>query len=108
MSSDEQPEAGTFEAQPDTMAEPDVPARSLGADRPQTLREAVEDCMERYFEQLDGDSTTNLYELVMNEVEAPLLEAVLRHTGSNQSRASIILGVNRGTLRKKMKQHGLL
>lgn len=73
-----------------------------------TLRCAVERSMARYFEQLDGDTTTNLYELVMNEVEGPLLEAVLRHTGSNQSKASIMLGLNRGTLRKKMKQHGLL
>ncbi|MEX1196745.1 MAG: DNA-binding transcriptional regulator Fis [Pseudohongiellaceae bacterium] len=73
-----------------------------------TLRCAVERSMARYFEQLDGDTTTNLYDLVMNEVEGPLLEAVLRHTGSNQSRASIMLGLNRGTLRKKMKQHGLL
>lgn len=73
-----------------------------------TLRSAVERSMALYFEQLDGDTTTNLYDLVMNEVEGPLLEAVLRQTGSNQSKASIMLGLNRGTLRKKMKQHGLL
>ncbi len=76
--------------------------------QPMTLRTAVEQSMARYFEQLDGDTTSNLYALVMNEVEGPLLEAVLRHAGSNQSKASIMLGLNRGTLRKKMKQHGLL
>jgi Fis family transcriptional regulator len=73
-----------------------------------TLRCAVERSMTRYFEQLGGDTTTDLYNLVMKEVEGPLLEAVLRQTGSNQSKASIMLGLNRGTLRKKMKQHGLL
>ncbi|MDT8428401.1 MAG: DNA-binding transcriptional regulator Fis [Pseudomonadales bacterium] len=80
-------------------------------DNPETsgsLRQEVEKCLKKYFEQLDNTSVTGLYDLVLAEVEAPLLEAVLRHAGSNQSKASIILGMNRGTLRKKMKQHGLL
>jgi Fis family transcriptional regulator len=45
---------------------------------------------------------------VMSEVEAPLLEAVMRYTRKNQSRASIMLGLNRGTLRTKLKLYGLL
>jgi len=73
------------------------------------LRAAVERSIDRYLSQLGNDSSvTDLYQLVLSEVEAPLLEAVLDYTGSNQSRASIMLGLNRGTLRKKMKQHGLL
>lgn len=78
------------------------------ADSHFSLREAVEYSMEQYFGQLGEDDVTGLYELVLNEIEGPLLEAVLNHTGSNQSKASIILGLNRGTLRKKLKQHGLL
>jgi Fis family transcriptional regulator len=46
--------------------------------------------------------------MVMSEVEAPLLEAVMRYTGNNQSKASIMLGLNRGTLRTKLKNYGML
>lgn len=73
-----------------------------------SLREAVEHSLEQYLSQLGDDSVTGLYDLVINEIEGPLLEAVLNHSGSNQSKASIMLGLNRGTLRKKLKQHGLL
>ncbi|MGJ8688193.1 MAG: DNA-binding transcriptional regulator Fis [Gammaproteobacteria bacterium] len=76
--------------------------------QPSTLRKDVERALQQYFENVGDDSVTNLYQLVLNEVEAPLLEAVLRHSGSNQSKASIMLGLNRGTLRKKLKQHGML
>jgi Fis family transcriptional regulator, factor for inversion stimulation protein len=73
------------------------------------LRQAVERVMQSYLKDLgDDDLVNDLYELVLSEVEAPLLQAVLRHTNSNQSRASTLLGLNRGTLRKKMKQYGLL
>jgi Fis family transcriptional regulator len=73
-----------------------------------SLRKDVEKAMQQYFSNLGDESVTDLYQLVLQEVEGPLLEAVLRHTGSNQSRASIMLGLNRGTLRKKLKQHGML
>lgn len=73
-----------------------------------SLRKEVQHSLEQYFSHLGEDTVTNLYELVLHEVEGPLLEAVLRHTGSNQSKASIMLGLNRGTLRKKLKQHGML
>lgn len=73
-----------------------------------SLRKDVEHSLAQYFSHLGDDTVTNLYELVLHEVEGPLLEAVLRHTGSNQSKASIMLGLNRGTLRKKLKQHGML
>lgn len=76
--------------------------------QPSGLRKDVEKSLRQYFSHLGDSSVTNLYELVLTEMEAPLLEAVLRHTGSNQSRASIMLGLNRGTLRKKLKQHGML
>lgn len=72
------------------------------------LREAVEQSLTQYFNELGDEEVTGLYQLVLHEVEAPLLKAVLRHTGSNQSKTSTMLGVNRGTLRKKLKQHGLL
>ncbi|WP_083582174.1 DNA-binding transcriptional regulator Fis [Halomonas aestuarii] len=77
-----------------------------GDDRP--LREAVEASLARYFDHLDGSSVTDLYAMVMAEVEAPLLTSVLDHTQGNQTRAAEMLGLNRGTLRKKLKHHGLI
>jgi len=72
-----------------------------------TLRESVEQAMKNYFSQLDSESPTNVYELVMEEVEAPLMEAVMAYTQGNQTKASVVLGLNRGTLRKKLKTYGL-
>lgn len=45
--------------------------------------------------------------MVLNEVEVPLLEAVLSYTGGNQTQAAEVLGINRGTLRKKLKEYNL-
>lgn len=75
---------------------------------PQPLREAVETAMRRYFEHLDGSQATDLYAMVMAEVEAPLLASVMEHTDGNQTRAADVLGLNRGTLRKKLKQYGII
>jgi Fis family transcriptional regulator len=74
----------------------------------QPLRECVSDAMEEYFSVLDGHDCSGLYEMVMREVEVPLLRSVLEHTDGNQTRASEILGLNRSTLRKKLRQHKLL
>lgn len=73
-----------------------------------TLRRSVEHALDRYITQLDGQPVTNLYELVLTEVEAPLLERVQTHTGGNQSKSARMLGLNRGTLRKKLKKYGLI
>ena len=73
-----------------------------------TLREEVRRAMERYFQHLDGQSPSEVYNLVMSEVEAPLLEVVMQQADHNQSKAATMLGINRGTLRKKLKQYGML
>ncbi|GAA5317049.1 MAG: DNA-binding transcriptional regulator Fis [Candidatus Pelagadaptatus aseana] len=74
----------------------------------QSLRDCVEQAMSNYFQHLDGSSVTDVYDLVMAEVEAPMLEIVMKYTRHNQTRAAQVLGLNRGTLRKKLKQYGLL
>ena len=49
----------------------------------------------------------DLYELVLAEVEQPMLDMIMQHTRGNQTRAALMLGINRGTLRKKLKQYGM-
>ena len=73
-----------------------------------TLRLEVEKALRRYFQHVEDEPVPDLHRMVMSEVEAPLLEAVMRYTRKNQSRASIMLGLNRGTLRTKLKLYGLL
>ncbi len=78
------------------------------ADQSQTLRDSVSISLNKYFANLDGQQVTDVYKMVLSEVEAPLMEAVMQYTRHNQSKASTLLGLNRGTLRKKLKQYGLL
>ncbi len=71
------------------------------------LRDCVRSVLTNYFNDLEGHSVDDLYQLVLAEVEAPLLQSVLDHTSGNQSKAAHMLGINRGTLRKKLKQYNL-
>ncbi|GAB2190203.1 DNA-binding transcriptional regulator Fis [Sessilibacter sp. MAH2] len=73
-----------------------------------SLRDCVKQSIDNYFQHLDGQNVSNVYELVMAEVEAPLLEVVMKYTRHNQTKAAELLGLNRGTLRKKLKQYGQL
>lgn len=68
----------------------------------------TEDALKNYFQSLNGDRPGDLYELVMGEVERPLFKAVMEYTSGNQSQAAGILGINRGTLRKKLKTYSLI
>lgn len=74
----------------------------------QPLHDSVRQSLENYLSLLKGQLPSNLYELILAEVEAPLMEAVMEYTKGNQSRAAIVLGLSRGTLRKKLKMYGLL
>ena len=74
----------------------------------QTLRDSVERALQNYFDNLDGQPVSDVYNMVLSEVEAPLLETVMKYTRDNQTKASTVLGLNRGTLRKKLKQYGML
>ena len=76
--------------------------------RSEPLRACVKDSVENYLRQLDGHDVSEFFALVMTEVEAPLLEAVLAHANGNQSRAAAMLGINRATLRKKLKRYNLI
>jgi len=71
------------------------------------LRSHAERALSDYFTSLNGSRPADLYDLVLREVEEPLLRVVLDYAEGNQSRAAGILGINRATLRKKLKQLGL-
>ena len=71
------------------------------------LRGHAERAFEDYFSHLNGHRPVALYDLVMREVEEPLLRVVMRHVDGNQSRAAEILGINRATLRRKLRDFGL-
>ena len=72
-----------------------------------SLNGHVRDALQKYLSDLNGHPPSELYQLLLSEVERPLFETVLNHAGGNQSRSAEILGINRGTLRKKLKQYGL-
>lgn len=67
----------------------------------------VRKALDGYFKDLDGEKVRDVYDMVIHSVEKPLLEIVLNRYEGNQSHAALALGINRNTLRKKMKQHGI-
>ena len=81
------------------------PPESMDGSLP--LRSHAERALSDYFTSLNGHRPAHLYDLVLREVEEPLFRVVLDYAEGNQSRAAGILGINRGTLRKKLKQFGL-
>ena len=75
---------------------------------PPPLRDSASEAIGHFLETLDGEPCSELYDMVLHQVEEPLFKAVLDYTQHNQSHAAAMLGLNRGTLRKKLRQHGLL
>jgi Fis family transcriptional regulator len=76
--------------------------------RQSSLDEAVSRSLEKYFRDLEGTPPNSIYEMVIQAVERPMLEVVMREAQGNQLRASEMLGINRNTLRKKLQHHGML
>ena len=71
------------------------------------LREHAERAITDYLAHLEGHHPAPLYDLVLSEIEEPMFRVVMRHTGGNQTRAAEILGINRATLRRKLRELGL-
>jgi Fis family transcriptional regulator len=69
------------------------------------LCHSVTECLDDYFGMLNGHAPRDLYDTVLAQVEPPLLKATLVYCDGNQSRAADMLGLNRATLRKKLKQY---
>ncbi len=91
-----------------SMSPTEIPASVTHERRKKPLSGCVEAALVSYFKDLDGHTPAgDLYQMVISEVERPLLAAVMQHARGNQSLAAEILGINRGTLRKKLQQYGL-
>lgn len=73
-----------------------------------SLRDAVNQSLVTYFYQMGDEMPTGLYEMVISEVERPLLSHVMQQAQNNQCKAAQMLGLNRGTLRKKLKHYQLI
>jgi two-component system nitrogen regulation response regulator GlnG len=90
---------------PEHLSLPDGPSVALV--REGTLEGVIQAKLEECVRGLGRRETANLYDLVVGLVEGPLFRAVLRETGGNQLRAAALLGINRNTLRKKLRALGL-
>ncbi len=73
-----------------------------------SLSEQVTHTLECYFETLQDEKISNLHEMVIQQVEKPLIEFVLNKHNNNQTQTAQTLGINRNTLRKKMQQYQLI
>ncbi len=76
--------------------------------KPNNLQDCVRDSVATFFNDLDGTEPANLYDMLVQAVERPLLEVVMAQAQNNQSRAAQWLGLNRNTLRKKLVEHQLI
>ena len=73
-----------------------------------SLADTTKTTVKEYLQLLGDQDATYLYRQVMDEVERPLLEVLMDHTNGNQSRTASFLGINRATLRSKLKRHSLI
>ena len=73
-----------------------------------SLQDCVRQSVSEFFNDLDGTEPANLYDMLVQAVEKPLLEVVMAQAQNNQSRAAQWLGLNRNTLRKKLVEHQLI
>lgn len=67
------------------------------------LHDAVKRSLERYFKDMDGEKPTSIYDMVLKNVEKPMIELVLGQAEGNLTHAATMLGIDRNTLRKKMQ-----
>ena len=75
--------------------------------QPHDISACIRSALETYFSDLDGETPTGVYSMVLKSVERPMLEVILQQAGGNQTLAAEMLGINRNTLRKKITEHQL-
>jgi Fis family transcriptional regulator len=72
------------------------------------IDECIRTTLEQYFKDLRGTEPNGVHEMILNAVERPLLDVVMKHADGNQSKAAEWLGINRNTLRRKLLDHKLI
>jgi len=72
----------------------------------QPLKDCVLSAMKNYYARMEGARPSEIYKMVLAQIEPPLLETTIKFTQGNQSKAAMLLGISRGTLRKKLKKYG--
>jgi len=73
-----------------------------------SLSEQVTVTLDAYFNTLEDQQASDVYEMVLQQIEKPLIEFVLQQTDNNQTHAANVLGINRNTLKKKMQKYDLV
>ena len=71
------------------------------------LKDCVFSAMKNYYSHVEGGEPSEIYDMVLAQIEPPVLETTMEFTRGNQSKAAILLGLSRGTLRKKLKRYDL-
>lgn len=69
------------------------------------IQVSIKNAIAQYFSNLEGEPANNIYELVLTQVERPLLTSVMQHANNNQSKAALWLGISRNTLRKLLEKY---
>lgn len=72
------------------------------------LSESVRQALINYFSQLKGEKPKGVYQMILAEIEVPLLEVAMKYTRNNQARTATLLGLSRGNVREKLKSYGML
>jgi Fis family transcriptional regulator len=82
-----------------------ITAQNENGEKTASLAASVTQSVQNYFLELKGAEPVDLYQFVLEEIETPLFRAVMEHCKYNQSRAAMMLGVSRGTLRTKLRRY---
>lgn len=85
-----------------------IPHEEIHSSHDQSIQTCIRASLEEYFQDLDGETPSDMYDMLLRLIEKPLLEVVMQQADQNQSRAAQWLGLNRNTLRKKLLEHEML
>ena len=71
------------------------------------LQDCIKDSLEKYFLDLNGETSNGVFKMVTQQTESATIKFVLNKVNQNQSEAARILGINRATLKKKVSLYNL-
>lgn len=77
----------------------------MNAVKENEIASCIRKAIDGYLNDLDGEKPSCIYDMVISSVEKPLIEVVMHHTQGNQTQAADLLGINRNTLRQKLKHY---